>query len=74
MKEVAAEFEALLIAQLLRSVRDTTGEGWLGGGEDQAGANMIAVAEEHLAHALAASGGLGLGDLIVSGIQSADSG
>jgi Rod binding domain-containing protein len=66
--EAAGQFEALLIGQLLRSMREAS-EGWLGTGEDQAGATMLEVAEEHLARVLSAQGGLGLASLVVKGLE-----
>jgi Rod binding domain-containing protein len=70
VKEAAAQFEALLISQLLKSAH-ADGESWLGTGDDQAGASMTELAEEHLAQSLAASGGLGLAKLVVRGLASA---
>lgn len=68
LKEVAAQFEALLVAQMLKHIRESGSGGWMGGGEDSAGATMVAHAEEHLAQALAAQGGLGLASLIEQSI------
>ena len=69
VREAAQQFEALLIAQLLRSAREAGASGWLGTGEDQTAASALALAEEHFAQALAAQGGLGLAGLIVSGLS-----
>ena len=67
LSNVATEFESLLVAQLLKSMRASSSGGWLSDGEDQAGATMIEMAEQQLAKAIAAQGGLALGDLIVKG-------
>jgi len=67
LREVAREFEALLIGQLLKSVR-AAGRGWLGSEDSEAGSLLVEVGEQQLARALAAGGGLGLADLIVSGL------
>ncbi len=68
VKDAAAQFESLLIAQMLKSMRGSDGDGWLGTGEDQAGATMMEMAEEHLARVLAEQGGLGLASLVVKGL------
>jgi peptidoglycan hydrolase FlgJ len=63
--EVAAsQFEALLVAQMLRHMRQSGDGGWMGTGNDQAGERMVELAEEQLAQALAAQGGLGLASMI----------
>lgn len=69
VRDAAAQFEALLIAQLLKCMRGPDGDGWLGTGGDQAGATMMEVAEEHLARVLASQGGLGLANLVVEGLE-----
>ena len=68
MREAASEFEALLLAQMLKSVREAASEGWMGAGGDEAGGMMLDVAQEHLAQVLAAQGGLGLADLVTQGL------
>jgi len=67
IKDAAQQFEALLIGQILRSEREAN-SGWLGSGSG-AGDSATEFAEQHLATALAASGGLGLADLIASGLK-----
>lgn len=69
LRSVAAEFESLLVAQILRSFREASEGGWSGSTEDQAGATMIELAEQQLARALTSKGGLGLADLIVQGLS-----
>jgi len=64
----AQEFESLLIAQMLRAARSSSGGGWLGSGDDQAGQSMVELGEEHLAQLLAARGGLGLARLITESL------
>ena len=68
----AKDFEALMIAQLLKSMRDAGEGGWLGTGEDEAGAQAMELAEEQLARALASQGGLGLARLVARGLNKAD--
>ncbi len=67
LKESAQQFEALLIGQMLKSVRESGGS-WMGGGEDEAASSAIGMAEEHLAHTLAAQGGLGLTAMVMQGL------
>lgn len=71
IREVASQFESLLIAQLLSSMRQADGSGWLGGGEDQAGRTMTEMAEQCVAQAIAASGGLGLAPIVEQGLGRA---
>ena len=69
VQDAARQFEALLLAQMMKSVREADSESWLGTGEDQAGQSAMALAEEHFAAALSKTGGLGLSDLIVAGLN-----
>src|SRR5262249_29246873 len=68
LEKATKDFEALLIAQLLKGMREEEG-GWMGTGTDQASGSAMALAEEQLARSLADNGGLGLGRLIISGIR-----
>ena len=68
VRDAAGQFEALLLQQILKSVREGDGNCWLNG-EDQAGDSALAMAEEYLAGALAKNGGLGLAQLIAAGLQ-----
>lgn len=54
----AKDFEAILIGQMLKSMREGTG-GWLGSGEADADETAVSLGEESLARAMSASGGLG---------------
>lgn len=67
-KEAACDFEALLIGQLMHSMRSASGDGWLGTGEDQAGSTMGDFAEQSLSRVIAQQGGLGLASLIEQGL------
>jgi flagellar protein FlgJ len=69
VKESAKQFEALLIGQMLKSMRDSEG-GWLGTGSDDSASSAMEYAQETFAQSLAASGGLGLASLIVKGLQT----
>lgn len=65
----AQDFEALLIGQMLHSMREQ-GSGWLGTGDDDAGATAFSFGEDELARALARSGGLGLSKIIAAGLET----
>jgi Rod binding domain-containing protein len=66
--DAARDFEALLISQLLRSARQSDSGGWLGSGEDDSAAPALEYAEEQLAGALSARGGLGLAQMVVQNL------
>jgi len=68
VKDAARQFEALLIGQMLKSMRDAEG-GWLGTGEDKASASGMDYAQEMFAQALSANGGLGLARKVSGGLQ-----
>lgn len=63
--EAASDFEALLIAQMLRSARSDS-EGWLGTGSDSTSAPLIEMAEDQISKLMAQSGGLGLRQYVES--------
>jgi len=73
IRAAAAEFEALLVAQMLRSMREAGGGGWLGGEEQDAAFSLMEMAEQCLATALAAQGGLGLARLVEQSLTNQDS-
>ena len=69
--EAARQFEALLMAQLLKEARGDQG-GWLGTGEDDSGGALAGeLAEEYLAQAMAQRGGLGLATQIAASLSPA---
>lgn len=69
LKDTAAQFEALLIAQMMKSARESSSGGWGGESEDKAGGSMLDLAEQQMAQLLAAGGGLGLAKLVIQGIS-----
>jgi Rod binding domain-containing protein len=74
IRQAASQFEALLIGQMLKSMHEGDGEGWMGTGEDQTASSAMSMADEYLAQSMAQRGGLGLAKTIVAGLnQSADS-
>lgn len=64
-RDAARQFEALLIGQMLRSVRESSG--W--GQSDAAGECATDFAEQQFARVLAEQGGLGLAALIAAGLE-----
>jgi Rod binding domain-containing protein len=70
LAEAAKQFEAFMIAQLLKEARGDQ-DGWLGsGGDDPGNATEAGLAEEQFAQALAQNGGLGLSAQIVSSLSA----
>src|SRR5262249_4175522 len=70
VRDAAKQFEALLISQMLKSMRDSEG-GWMGTGDDDSASSAMEYAQESFAQSLASNGGLGLSALIVKGFGSA---
>jgi peptidoglycan hydrolase FlgJ len=69
IKKVAGQFEALLIGQLLKSMRDSEG-GWLGTGEDESASSAMEYGQEIFAQAMASKGGLGIANMVTKGLAS----
>src|SRR5260370_38883168 len=67
--DAASQFEALLISQVLKTVHDGEGEGWMGTGEDQTAGSAMELADDYFARALAARGGLGLARIVAAGVE-----
>jgi peptidoglycan hydrolase FlgJ len=65
--EAAQQFEALLIGQMLRSVRESGGN-WLNTGNDSSGDCATDFAEQQFATTMSKQGGLGLATLISTGL------
>lgn len=70
IREAAGQFEALLMGQILRSVRQSGG--WLGTSDATADCAME-FAEQQFASLLAQQGGLGLAALISQGLRAGSS-
>jgi Rod binding domain-containing protein len=64
VRDAATQFEALVIAQLLKGA----GTSWTGG-EDATASHMLEFAQEQMASALSAAGGLGLASMVVAGLE-----
>jgi peptidoglycan hydrolase FlgJ len=67
--DAAQQFEALLLGQILRGVRES-GAGWLGS-TDSSAECATDFAEQQFAAVLAKQGGLGLATLITNGLTAA---
>ncbi len=61
--QAATQFEALLLTQMLKQAHGED-SGWLGAGEDSESSSYMDMADQFLAQALAARGGLGLSETI----------
>ena len=66
------DFEALLIGQMLHSVRDED-SGWLGSGGDESADAAFGLGEEQLAQSIAKGGGLGLAKMIDRALEREES-
>ena len=67
VQDAARQFEALLLGQMMKSMRDSEG-GWLGTDQDDASSSAMEYAQDMFAQSLAARGGLGLAKLVVAGL------
>ena len=63
----ARQFEALLLGQMMKSMRDTEG-GWMGTDEDDAASSAMEYGQEMFAQSMATNGGLGLAKLLAQGL------
>jgi Rod binding domain-containing protein len=71
IQKSAKDFEALLIAQILKSAREAGG-GITGDAEEQDETNstVLELGEQQLAQALSDSGGLGIAKMVVAGLTN----
>ena len=67
----ATDFEALLLAQMLKSARETSGGGGLSGDDSDSAesSTMVELGEQQFAQALASNGGLGIAKMVVTGLK-----
>jgi Rod binding domain-containing protein len=70
IKQAATDFEALLLAQMMKSAREASGGGLTADGTDDSEVNstVIELGEQQFAQALASSGGLGIAKMVVTGL------
>src|SRR5271167_1552220 len=64
VQDAAQQFEALMIGQMLRSVRETAQDD----DSDSSGETMMDLADQQFSQLLARNGGLGLAQMIVKGL------
>jgi Rod binding domain-containing protein len=69
IRDAAQQFEALLLAQILESAH-TSGSGWFGSGGDSSSDCATSFAQQQLANMMAEHGGLGLADVISTGLEA----
>ncbi len=71
IRKAASDFEALLIAQMLKSTREAGG-GMTGDEEEQDETNstMLELGEQQLAQVLANGGGLGIAKMVIAGMTN----
>lgn len=71
IQKAAADFEALLIAQMLKSARESGG-GMTGDAdeEDETNSPMVELGEQQLAQTLSSSGGLGIAKMVIAGLTN----
>ncbi len=63
--EAAQQFEALMIGEMMKNVRESGSEGgWLGSGEGTGDDQAVGMAESQFSQALASRGGFGLAKMI----------
>lgn len=71
ISKAAGDFEALLISQMMRSMRESgSGSGRLGTGGDGSSDSLMEMAEQQFARVMVARGGLGLGKMVVQGLEA----
>jgi len=71
IQKAATDFEALLIAQMLKSARESGG-GMTGDADEQDETNstMLELGEQQMAQALSSSGGLGIAKMVIAGLTN----
>ena len=69
LAHAASEFEALLIAQMLRSARESSAADSDDADGAEPNSSLMELGEQQFAQALANNGGLGLANIVVSGLN-----
>jgi flagellar protein FlgJ len=69
VRKAAEDFEALIVAQMIKSVRESALGTW--SDPDQSGAVGLEMAEQQLAQVIASQGGLGLARMIERSLPAA---
>jgi Rod binding domain-containing protein len=68
LRQASEDFEAMLIGQMLQSIRESALSGWQETG-DQSGAIALEMAEGQMARMMASNGGLGLARTLRDSLQ-----
>jgi Rod binding domain-containing protein len=68
IRQAATDFEALLLAQMMKSARETSGGGVDDAEDSEENSTMIELGEQQFAQALASSGGLGIAKMVITGL------
>lgn len=69
---VAKQFEALMIGQILKTARESSGGGWLSdedSQDDQTGSLVMEMAEQGFSQAMATRGGLGIAKMVTANLE-----
>jgi Rod binding domain-containing protein len=66
----ASQFEALLIGEMMKSVREASDDGWLGGGSDSSAESAFGIAENQFAQTISQKGGFGLAKTIQRSLEN----
>jgi|SRR5271170_7928048 len=71
IRKAATDFEALLIAQMLKSAREAGG-GVTGDAdeEDETNSTVLELGEQQLAQVLSQNGGLGIAKMVIAGMTN----
>ena len=69
LEHAAADFEALLVGQMLKSAREAGGVGLTGNDDEEANSSLLELGEQQFAQALASNGALGIGKMIIAGLN-----
>ena len=67
VEDAAKQFEALLIGQMLRSVREASSDD-----QDSTGSTMLDIADQQFSQLLAKNGGMELARMVVSGLNKGE--
>jgi flagellar protein FlgJ len=70
LEHAAADFEALLVGQMLKSSREAGGVSLAGEDDQEANSSLLDLGEQQFAQALASKGALGIAKMIVKGFNS----
>jgi flagellar protein FlgJ len=71
LQEAAKQFEALMISQMMKSARESSGGGWLSEGDEAGEDSSTGMAEEQFAQSMASNGGLGLAKMVMRTMSKA---